>query len=269
MSTVDLKKKVTFDKSIIISEKESLAQQTNDNTGAQGQIRFNKDTLLFEGYHSLPNSNDGADIFGNKWRPFTQNVANTSNLGVIRVGANLNINASTGILSSIAQGEGRIFQNFITISPIAGAAEYTGINQAIHSAIGTPYYHYKNGILTSNIGSAPSPTYPFVLQVAPGQYTEELNQIILPDYVSIRGESNYNTVITQNSGQTNLEDASMIYAGNNSEIKDIVIKLADSNTSYNSAGIYSNNKSNVVIDNCIVNTSSNSSTYGRYIRYLY
>ena len=75
MSTVDLKKKVTFDKSIIISEKESLDQQTNDNTGAQGQIRFNKDTLLFEGYHSLPNSNDGADIFGNKWRPFTQNVA--------------------------------------------------------------------------------------------------------------------------------------------------------------------------------------------------
>ena len=262
MSTVDLKKKVTFDKSIIISEKESLDQQTNDNTGAQGQIRFNKDTLLFEGYHSLPNSNDGADIFGNKWRPFTQNVANTSNLGVIRVGANLNINASTGVLSSIAQGEGRLFQNFITISPIPGAAEYTGINQAIHSAIGTPYYNYKNGILTSNIGSAPSPTYPFVLQVAPGQYTEELNQIILPDYVSIRGESNYNTVITQNSGQTNLEDASMIFAGNNSEIKDIVVKLADSNTSYNSAGIYSNNKNNVIIDNCIVNTSSNSSTYG-------
>ena len=262
MSTVDLKKKVTFDKSIIISEKESLDQQTNDNTGAQGQIRFNKDTLLFEGYHSLPNSNDGADIFGNKWRPFTQNVANTSNLGVIRVGANLNINASTGVLSSIAQGEGRLFQNFITISPIAGAAEYTGINQAIINAIGTSFGNYLDGVLTSNIGSAPSPTYPFVLQVAPGQYTEELNQIILPDYVSIRGESNYNTVITQNSGQTNLEDASMIFAGNNSEIKDIVVKLADSNTSYNSAGIYSNNKSNVIIDNCIVNTSSNSSTYG-------
>ena len=66
MSTVDLKKKVTFDKSIIISEKESLAQQLTDNTGAQGQIRFNKDTLRFEGYHSQPNSNDGADIFGNK-----------------------------------------------------------------------------------------------------------------------------------------------------------------------------------------------------------
>ena len=54
----------------------------------------------------------------------------------------------------------------------------------------------------------------------------------------------------------------MIYAGHNSEIKDIVVKLADSNTSYNSVGIYSRYKSNVVIDNCIVNTSSNSSTYG-------
>ena len=52
MSTVDLKKKVTFDKSIIISEKESLTQQSNDSTGAQGQIRFNKETLKFEGYHS-------------------------------------------------------------------------------------------------------------------------------------------------------------------------------------------------------------------------
>jgi len=262
MSTVDLKKKVTFDKSIIISEKESLDHQTNDNTGAQGQIRFNKDTLLFEGYHSLPNSNDGADIFGNNWREFTQNVANTSNLGVIRVGANLNINATTGVLSSIAQGEGRLFQNFITVSPIAGAGEYTGINEAIISAIGTQNGNYLNGILTSNIGSAPSPTYPFVIQVAQGQYSEELNQIILPDYVSIRGEGGYNTVITQNSGKTNLEDASMIYAGHNSEIKDIVIKLADSKKSLNSAGIYSRDKSNVIIDNCIINTSSNSSTYG-------
>ena len=239
MSTVDLKKKVTFDKSIIISEKESLDQQTVDNTGAQGQIRFNKDTLLFEGYHSLPNSSAGADIFGNKWRPFTQKVANTNTLGVIRIGANLNINASTGILSSIAQGEGRFFQNIITVSPIPGAAEYTGINEAIINAIGTSFGNYLDGVLTSNIGSAPSPTYPFVIQVAPGQYSEELNQIILPDYVSIRGESNYNTVITQNLRSTLLEDASMIYSGHNSEIKDIVIRLADTNTSLNS-GISNN-----------------------------
>ena len=262
MSTVDLKKKVTFDKSIIISEKESLAQQTSDNTGAQGQIRFNKDTYKFEGYHSHPNSTDGADIFGNKWRPFTQDVANTSNLGVIRIGANLNINPTTGILSSIAQGIGRFYQHFITVSPIIGAAEYRGINEAIINAIGTSFGNYLDGVLTSNIGSAPSPTYPFVIQVAPGQYNEELNQIILPDYVSIRGDSNYNTVITQNSGSTLLEDASMIYAGHNSEIKDIVIKLADTNTSFNSVGIYSRDKSNVVINNCIINTSSNSSTYG-------
>ena len=262
MSTVDLKKKVTFDKSIIISEKESLEQQINDATGSQGQLRFNKDTLKFEGYHSNPNSNEGADIFGNKWRPFTQDVANTSNLGVIRIGANLNINPSTGILSSIAQGIGRFYQHFITVSPIIGAAEYTGINEAIINAIGTSFGNYLDGVLTSNIGSAPSPLYPYVIQVAPGQYTEELNQIILPDYVSIRGDHNYNTVITQNSGSTLLEDASMIYAGHNSEIKDIVIQLSDTHTSYNSVGIYSRDKSNVVIDNCIINTSSNSSTYG-------
>ena len=270
MSTVDLKKKVTFDKSIIISEKESLAQQLTDNTGAQGQIRFNKDTLLFEGYHSQPNSDAGADIFGNKWRPFTQNVASTDSLGVIKVGSNLNMNAFTGILSSTANGVGRFFQNVITVSPIEGAAEYKSINEAITSAIGTEYEGYSNGILTSNIGSAPSPTYPFVIQVAPGQYSEVLNQIRLPDYVSIKGECNYNTVITQKIGSDNLEFSSMIYAGHNSEIKDIVIKLADSNTSINSIGIYSEDKSNIVIDNCIINTSSNSSTigntYGIYIK---
>ena len=270
MSTVDLKKKVTFDKSIIISEKESLGDQLSDNTGAQGQIRFNKDTLFFEGYHSLPNSEQGADIFGNKWRSFTQNVATESKLGVIRIGDNLNINSSTGILSSIASGAGRFKQHVITVSPIAGSADYTEINRAIIHAIGTSHKAYLDGVLTSELSSAPSSTYPFVIQVAPGHYSEELNQIILPDYVSIRGEGNYNTIITQNEGANNLEDASMLYAGHNSEIKNIVIKLADSNTSNISAGIYSRDKSNIVINNCIISTSNNintnGDTYGIYIK---
>ena len=269
MSTVDLKKKVTFDKSIIISEKESLTQQSNDSTGAQGQIRFNKETLKFEGYHSQPNSDAGADIFNNKWRPFTQDVASASNLGIIRVGANLTIQESTGILSSIAQGIGRFYQNVITVSPIVGAGEYLTINQAITNAIGTPGESYLNGVLTGILKSPPSTIYPFVILVAPGNYTEELNQIILPDYVSIRGDHNYNTIITQNSGSTLLEDCSMIYAGHNSEIKDIVIKLADSQTTLNSVGIYSKDKSNVVIDNCIINSTTNSTTtndtYGIYM----
>ena len=61
----------------------------------------------------------------------------------------------------------------------------------------------------------------------------------------------------------------MIYAGHNSEIKDIVIKLADSQTTLNSVGIYSKDKSNVVIDNCIINSTTNSTTtndtYGIYM----
>ena len=177
-------------------EKESLTQQSNDSTGAQGQIRFNKETLKFEGYHSQPNSDAGADIFNNKWIPFTQYVASVSNLGIIRVGANLTIQESTGILSSIAQGIGRFYQNVITVSPIVGAGEYLTINQAITNAIGTPGESYLNGVLTGILESAPSAIYPFVIIVAPGNYTEELNQIILPDYVSIRGEHNYNTIIT-------------------------------------------------------------------------
>ena len=43
--------------------------------------------------------------------------------------------------------------------------------------------------------------FPFIIQLSPGQYSETLNKIVLPDYVSLRGEDNYNSVITQNTGK--------------------------------------------------------------------
>ena len=255
--SVDPTKLVIFDKSIVISN----SGEVQNNNGNKGQFRFNQSTLKFEGYHSTA----GADIFGNIWRPLTQDVATISNLGVIRVGNNLTINPSTGVLSSIASGSGRINQLVITVSPILGAADYQTINFAISNAIGTPDGLYKNGSITNNINSAPSPTYPFVIQVAPGQYSESSNQIILPDYVSLRGEDNYNSVINQNSGNTAINTGSMIILGQNSEISNLVVNLADSKSSVVSNAIYSLNKNNVSIDNCIftcnssINTTTNTS----------
>lgn len=266
MSVVDLNKNVIFEKSIIISRSEGTEQ---DNTGTAGQLRFNQKTLKFEGYHCYPNSNNGADIFNNKWRSLTQDVASRSNLGIFRVGQNLIINPTTGILSSIASGSSRFKQLVITISPILGAADYLSINEAIKGAIGTPENNYTDGTLTSNIGSAPSPTYPFVIQLAPGQYSEPSNTIVLPDYVSLRGEGNYTSVITQNSGNVSISTSSMLIIGENCEVKNLSLTLGDLNASQISCAIYSLNKSNVVIDNCIINCSSNINTtlntYGIFI----
>ena len=257
--SVDPKNIVIFEKSIVLSAKEGTAQTDN---GSQGQLRFNNTTLKFEGYHS----NAGADIFGNIWRPLTQDVASSSNLGIIRVGSNLTINPTTGLLSSIASGVSRIYQLVITVSPIPGAGDYQTINDAISNAIGTPGGGYIDGSLTSNLGSPPSPIYPFVIQLGPGQYSETLNNILLPDYVSLRGEDNYNSVITQNAGSnSNVAAGSMIEIGQNCEIRNLVITLAANNNSVHETAIYSLNKSNVSINECIFNSSTTNTSLLSYI----
>jgi hypothetical protein len=252
MSVVDLKSLVIFDKSIVLSN----SGETQDNNGEVGQLRFNNNTYHFEGYHS----NAGADIFGNIWRPLTQDVASTSNLGVIRIGNNLLINPTTGILSAVASGESRIYQLVITVSPILNAADFQTINAAISNAIGTPAGGYIDGSVTSNIGSPPSAIYPFVIQLGPGQYSEALNQIVLPDYVSLKGEDNYNSVITQNAGNVNITTGSMIILGQNCAINNLVVNLADASSSQVSNALYSLNKSNVTIDSCIFTCNTNINT---------
>lgn len=243
--SVDPNQITTFNKSIVLSYNEGALQTSS---GTIGQLRFNQTTLKFEGYHS----NAGA-LLGQIWRPLTQDIASASNLGVIKVGTNLTINPTTGILSSIASGTSRIHALVIEVSPIAGAADYQSINEAISHAIGTPAGGYMDGSLTSNLGSPPSPTWPFVIQLGPGQYSEPTNQIILPNYVSLRGEDNYNSVITLNTGSnSNIAAGSLIIAGQNADIRDLAITLADTSSTAYSNGIYINSKSNVVVDNCII-----------------
>lgn len=245
---------VTFNKSIVLSYNEGATQTQN---GTIGQLRFNQTTLKFEGYHS----NAGA-LLGEVWRPLTQDIASASNLGIIKVGTNLTINPATGVLSSVASGTSRIYALVIEISPIVGAADYQSINAAITNAIGTPAGGYMDGSITSNIGSPPSATWPFIIQLGPGQYSEPSNQIILPDYVSLRGEYNYNSVITLTAGSTsNIAAGSLIIAGNNADIRNLAIILNDTGATAFSNGIYISGKSNVVVNNCIITQATGHHTY--------
>ena len=251
--SVDPNQIVTFNKSIVLSYNEG-AQQTQN--GTIGQLRFNQSTLKFEGYHS----NAGA-LLGQVWRPLTQDIASAGELGVIKVGTNLTINPATGVLSAIASGTSRIHALVIEVSPILGAADYQSINEAITNAIGTPAGGYMDGSITSNIGSPPSPTYPFVIQLGPGQYLEATNQIVLPDYVSLWGEHNYNSVITLTAGSTsNIAAGSLIIAGQNADIRDLAITLADTSATQFSNGIYIAGKNNVVVDNCIITQTTGHHT---------
>ena len=252
MSVVDLTKTVIFDKSIILSNSEGLEQY---ETGIAGQIRFNQTSLKFEGFNCYPNSNNGADVLGNKWRPLTYDIASTSNLGICRIGTNLIIDRLTGTVSSLIEGVSRLYQLIITVSPILGAGEYQSINDAISDAIGTPAKNYIDGTLTSIIGSPPSANYPFILLISPGNYSEPTNTIVLPDYVSLMGDSYNNPVIIQNGGNTNLSKGSLINVGQNSLIKNISFVLASTTSSKFYNAIYSLNKSNVVIDNCTIKCS--------------
>ena len=253
--SVDPNYLVQFEKSIIVSHSETQEEQTIGSFN-NGQIRFNKTTNTFEGYTGDSNP----DIFGNKWRPLIENVASASNLGVIRVGTNLNINPTTGILSSIAAGISKFNQLVITVSPYPGAADYQSINVAIADAIGTPAGNYMDGILTIKLSSPPSAQYPFVIQLGPGQYTEYPNQIILPDYVSLRGEDNYNSVINLNVGSAAISTSALITAGNAAVISKLVLNINDLLNSNYASGLYFNNASNVVIDSVIVQTADTHNT---------
>ena len=80
MSSINPNQDVTFDSSIVISYFEG-GQQTNN--GVIGQLRFNQSTYKFEGYNYDSVSNTGADIFGNRWRPITLDIASNTNAGIL------------------------------------------------------------------------------------------------------------------------------------------------------------------------------------------
>ena len=254
--TIDPRQIAQFEKSIILSHSETQFEQGTN--GYRGQLRFNNTINKFEGYHTLSNPDPTT---GSLWRPLTQDIASGSNLGVIRVGTNLVINPITGILSSIATGTSQFYEFIISVSPYPGAADYQNINTAITTAIGTPAGGYIDGSLTSNIGSPPSAQYPFVIELGPGQYTEAPNQIVLPDWVTLRGQDCTNSIINLNVGGATPLQGALIVTGNSCIISKVTLNLNDVTSAAYSTGIYGNNVSNVTVDCVFIQTApTNSST---------
>ena len=247
---------VKFKQYIVISQNEPPeSNQTYNQIGSDpGQLRFNRANNKFEGFHGT----GSGSLFGNGWRPLTQDIATASNLGIIKVGTNLTINSTTGVLSSIASGVSRYYQLVITVSPIPGAADFQDINTAISSAIGTPAGGYMDGTLTSNLGSPPSAQWPFVIQLGPGQYSYSADeQITLPDYVSILGEGNRNSIVNLTTGNTTIQSGSLMVIGDNALIRDITFNIDNPMITGNIANIiYCTGKSNVIVDNCTFTSNS-------------
>ena len=242
---------------------EIYVDENGDPNVIPGMIRFKNDT--FQGYH------DNTDVDGENWRPLTQNIATTTSYGVIKVGENLLMNENTGYLSSLSSGDSRFNQLVITISKQPEGGDFSSIVYAISNAIGTVEGGYTNGSLTqaSALNAAPNVSNSFILLVSPGIY-EEPGQIVLPDFVSIKGEGINQCIIKQaNSQNLSLSNSSIIKSGSNCTVSDISLQLHANNTS-NICGIYANNKSDILIDNVKIEEfgtdGATSNTVGIYVQ---
>ena len=157
--------------------------------GNQGEIRYNKSIDRLQVFHK---NNDFIGPPGH-WHEIEANIATTNTLGIIKVGNNLTI-TEDGLLSSLATGVSRIYQNVITIaSSNSSAGDYNTIEYAITNALGTFAAGYSDGVITS-VNGAPSAFNRYVLLCSPGDYYPT-QQIILPPYTTLEGDDKNNTTI--------------------------------------------------------------------------
>lgn len=229
-------------------------------------FRFNKTDDVIEFRHNTQ------DVDGKYMRRLTQKIASASDYGVFKVGSNLLINESTGYLSSLAvASNSRVQQLVITVSPLAGAADYTSIVYALSNVVGTAAGGYTDGSITqpSGINSAPSSNNPFLIVLAPGKYVEP-ERLVIPDYVSIVGSGHEQSIIefTANA-DVSISDASAITVGSNSFVQGLAINL-NGNSKQNICGIYSGSgKKNVNIKDVVIRdfgtNTSTTSKYGVYV----
>lgn len=248
---IDISNHVGFLSSISIGD--------NQNITIHGSVRYNNSNNTFEGLHKDTNS----DYLGNTWRPLTSNIASENEAGIFRVGTNLLMNSTTGILSSVATGNSRIYQQVITVSDNVGAADYQSIQTAINHAIGSGDDGYSTGAITSSNG-APSLTNQYIILVSPGTYTEKIN---IPNYVSIIGEGQNRTFIKLSEGGSSVQLGALMTMAATSSVENLTLELNANNEDYVS-GIYASSNSNISVRNInIVDTSSGASTgsYGIYL----
>ena len=260
---VNLSENVNFVKMIKIGD-DIIEDDESVRKYEPGSIRFNNITGKFEGYHYDTGTAKNALVLDGvtyPWREFTSNIATTTELGTIKVGTNLSINPTTGVLSSLALGESRINQRIITISGSVGTADYQSITTAINNAIGTPG-NYNGGSITSVYGE-PTLTNQYILLVGPGEYIEKVN---LPPFVSLIGEGINRTFIKLFGGSNTVENGALISAGKNCGIQNLTLNL-DSNGESICTGIYSNSNNNIYLNNVKIidsGTGSTSNTIGIY-----
>lgn len=255
MSLIDLTQHVKFQKSISVGD--------NQNIAVLGSIRFNETTGEFEGYTNAASAYT-IDSETTRWRPFTSNIATSTTEGLIRVGENLNINTTTGVLSSVTTGNSRIYQRVITVSNEENRADYSSITTAINNAIGT-YPDYDDGSITGGSISlgAPSATNRYIILVSPGQYSES---VYVPSYVSLVGEGKDTTTIKLTTGGSSSITNNSIRLAGNTKIQNLGIEL-DADGENNITGVYSGN-SYINIDNIKITdsgTSSTNNTIGLYL----
>lgn len=202
---------------------------SDTNNEIPGTIRFNTSNNFFEGYTGEPGP------LGETWRSLLLEMASPTVLGGIKVGTNLTI-TSGGVLSSVAAGVSRIYQNVITVSKNVGSADYTTINGAID---------YINDLIISSNPNKPTHNNPFKIVVSPGIYEEHLT---LPDYVSLEGEGSNVTVIRRLDGADIVEDGALIIMGESSRLENLELQHYESGGDY-SAIVYANHKSNLIFSN--------------------
>lgn len=214
-----------------------------------GTIRFNTSNNFFEGYTGITGP------LGETWRSLLLEIASPTVLGGVKIGSNLTI-TNGGVLSSVAAGVSRIFQNVITVSKNVGSADYTTINAAIV---------YINDLIISNDLNKPTLENPFKIIVSPGVYLEHL---ILPDYVSLEGEGSNLTIIKRPDGADTIEDGALIIMGEGSRLENLELQHLQSGGDY-SVAVYSSHKTNLVFSNLKIVMDDNLTTAGLNVYGLY
>ena len=248
---ININNHVGFVKSISIGD--------NQDITIHGSLRYNQSNNTFEGLHKSAN----ADYLGNTWRPLTSNIASSSEAGIFRVGTNLLMNSTTGVLSSVATGNSRIYQQVITVSDNVGAADYQSIQTAINHAIGSADDGYTTGAITASNG-APSLVNQYIILVSPGTYTEKIN---VPNYVSIVGEGRNRTFIKLSEGGSSVALGALMTLASTSSVENLTLELNANSEDY-VTGIYSSSNSNIAVRNVdVVDTTSGAGTaaYGLYL----
>ena len=250
----------TFNKGIRVGTN-NLESTTNESD--YGTIRYKDNRLecLFKTAGSGIGGSDLSDVNA-VWRTLASNVASTSEAGVIKVGTNLLMNPTTGILTATTTGESRIYQGVISISDNPSSADYQTINSAISNALGSPP-NYNDGSITTTNG-APSLTNKYILLVGPGIYNERIH---IPDNVILRGEGPNKTFIKMDTGGSSILNGSLITLGNDSSLEDLSIEINGNSQEY-AVGVYTVGNSNVSINNVEILDSTGITTtasYGIYI----